>query len=838
MGCGYNLRTLHIAQNCPECGLPVERTLVPLKYADTAGDWLYDQVAGASYLALGWLALALAGLTTLFGQDLSIWALSIGGCLLLLGSAIMLAGPRCRRRTALFACAAAALVGGVLILMTPTGCPPPAVPALACVAALVGIAMLLPLRLVDQLAGQAGDDLTYAARATSLAMLPFGLIEIILLLQTVLDDGHATRWLSIMGLLFVVIASVQAYVCLQARTALLAVKRTQPPPPLPTVCTHPDLSTFLRPQAKTPRKPKPVLLGPPHDAAPPHAYGRTPIASDPALLDAEQRVCMDRNCLGCGYNLRTQSAAGRCPECGRPVADSIRSPRLADLDPLWLQSAADTIGVLGIALGLSAALWLAAAGMVLADLLRLGSLLGLPILMLFADMTACGAAILAFTRLPRRRNDLDRLWRKRRSIRFLLFAYVPVILASPLLAQSLAMERWLVTIGLAGVFGVACVTLFPFYLARLLMTTGERTLQRRLRLFGALFPLVFVAMIITGSRIGVIWSDSEFSVVMNIVLILCGLYLAAGAWLAWQVRARLCTALTVSRVYRSVAHADAAAADAPTRANPPPVCPGCGRPLPTAPAADCCPECGVPIDETGRPPIWERTPRGWYISVSVGALILGVTAGLVALAHLLAALQVGLFPMQTSAAWLQSIARTTDVCAALPAIIAIALLTRRNPAASPTAWYGDARRAARVLLLLVSLAALWWAYFWDIRAQSQLLFIGDTALFVAFWTFVLILAWLPLYAGQLLAAHSERRPRGIEIVAAATLGVLYALLLISQSRGLILGFDTLTGFAWRRAAIPFTLFGLLAGAHALIYLHVRRVLRWGNTDPLPTKAAP
>ena len=34
-------------------------------------------------------------------------------------------------------------------------------------------------------------------------------------------------------------------------------------------------------------------------------------------------ISVDLKCRACDYNLRTLSAAGRCPECGRPVADSV-----------------------------------------------------------------------------------------------------------------------------------------------------------------------------------------------------------------------------------------------------------------------------------------------------------------------------------------------------------------------------------------------------------------------------------------------------------------------------------------------------------------------------------
>jgi hypothetical protein len=42
------------------------------------------------------------------------------------------------------------------------------------------------------------------------------------------------------------------------------------------------------------------------------------------LLDTQRSIAADLACRECGYNLRTASSAGRCPECGSPVVDSVR----------------------------------------------------------------------------------------------------------------------------------------------------------------------------------------------------------------------------------------------------------------------------------------------------------------------------------------------------------------------------------------------------------------------------------------------------------------------------------------------------------------------------------
>lgn len=48
-------------------------------------------------------------------------------------------------------------------------------------------------------------------------------------------------------------------------------------------------------------------------------------------------VTEDTPCRRCGYNLKTLQADAKCPECGTPVADSLRGNRLRDADPQWIE---------------------------------------------------------------------------------------------------------------------------------------------------------------------------------------------------------------------------------------------------------------------------------------------------------------------------------------------------------------------------------------------------------------------------------------------------------------------------------------------------------------------
>ena len=58
-------------------------------------------------------------------------------------------------------------------------------------------------------------------------------------------------------------------------------------------------------------------------------------------------------CVGCGYDLRNLPIDGPCPECGRPIAESLGGRRLAAADSQWLTRL--TIGQSLVAWGLQLA---------------------------------------------------------------------------------------------------------------------------------------------------------------------------------------------------------------------------------------------------------------------------------------------------------------------------------------------------------------------------------------------------------------------------------------------------------------------------------------------------
>lgn len=88
--------------------------------------------------------------------------------------------------------------------------------------------------------------------------------------------------------------------------------------------------------------------------------GVCPDFVDASRLDDAGCVRDDALCVYCGYNLRTLAVGGRCPECGKPVAESVRSSLLKYANREWVENrvlsglslfvAALTMGLIGVAM--------------------------------------------------------------------------------------------------------------------------------------------------------------------------------------------------------------------------------------------------------------------------------------------------------------------------------------------------------------------------------------------------------------------------------------------------------------------------------------------------------
>src|SRR5438045_9729283 len=57
---------------------------------------------------------------------------------------------------------------------------------------------------------------------------------------------------------------------------------------------------------------------------------------DPISFPDAGLVTEDRPCSKCGYNLRTQSRRGNCPECNWPIAASLATDSFRDVSDNWL----------------------------------------------------------------------------------------------------------------------------------------------------------------------------------------------------------------------------------------------------------------------------------------------------------------------------------------------------------------------------------------------------------------------------------------------------------------------------------------------------------------------
>lgn len=64
------------------------------------------------------------------------------------------------------------------------------------------------------------------------------------------------------------------------------------------------------------------------------------------VMPASGVIENDVQCVKCGYNLRTLSMLGRCPECGTPVGLSLHGNLLRYADPQWVETLARGINLI------------------------------------------------------------------------------------------------------------------------------------------------------------------------------------------------------------------------------------------------------------------------------------------------------------------------------------------------------------------------------------------------------------------------------------------------------------------------------------------------------------
>src|SRR3954452_13588827 len=72
-----------------------------------------------------------------------------------------------------------------------------------------------------------------------------------------------------------------------------------------------------------------------------------PVNAGPSpAVDPAGNVISDVPCRRCSYNLRGLNYAGRCPECGTPVGQSVYGNLLRFSDPLWVDKLARGVNLI------------------------------------------------------------------------------------------------------------------------------------------------------------------------------------------------------------------------------------------------------------------------------------------------------------------------------------------------------------------------------------------------------------------------------------------------------------------------------------------------------------
>lgn len=80
--------------------------------------------------------------------------------------------------------------------------------------------------------------------------------------------------------------------------------------------------------------------------------GRTTASIPPGVIDADGVIAVDLPCRHCDYNLRGLHREGRCPECGKDIAESLAPELLRFAPPHYVRSVRDGVVFLLIPIAL------------------------------------------------------------------------------------------------------------------------------------------------------------------------------------------------------------------------------------------------------------------------------------------------------------------------------------------------------------------------------------------------------------------------------------------------------------------------------------------------------
>jgi uncharacterized membrane protein YhdT len=203
--------------------------------------------------------------------------------------------------------------------------------------------------------------------------------------------------------------------------------------------------------------------------------------SRPPILDGTGRVAVDLKCLNCGYNLRTQPVTGRCPECGHPVSESTRDPRLSRADPKWVVQLSLALLVI-ILCSTASVIWL-----VLVAIQDMGGYHSFDETCVFWPVLLSGVAVMialmAFTQRDPRRQRYPRPPLARSATRVTLLLLIALVLAAFLFRHSFT----IVSLTAMLVFAVGFLVLplvFLGHVADLMRRIPRDDVARRARVCG------------------------------------------------------------------------------------------------------------------------------------------------------------------------------------------------------------------------------------------------------------------------------------------------------------------------------------------------------------------
>lgn len=489
-------------------------------------------------------------------------------------------------------------------------------------------------------------------------------------------------------------------------------------------------------------------------AAPPHNAAALPAYVDASLLDAAQRVAVDRKCPACGYNVRTLHVAAHCPECNCPVADAIRSDDLRYANRGWLNNIVGGAAALTVAHAIFAATLLLCSGLVLLTHRRSDSLLSIVPCGIVVGCVTWFVGTFALT--AREPNTAQQDAPRRRSIRRYLLIMALTFVAAVVL-------RSIIGSVLAVVALVTFVAIFPLsvqYAADLLSRARDNNGMQRAKAVAA------AAIVIVGlGLIGAVAStaNDDRGIVFTLFALLPFALLSAAQAMCFRRLWRASSAcvqaarLARERVLRAAQHeipadVDPALLDVERRIDTDVCCQRCGHNLRHQHVAAGCPQCGEPVAASLPPP-----PKPASILPQVSCTVSGTNSLQIAFSLLTAACGlmvpaavVGDLNPGTPATLLFAVAVLAALAAVAPLMHGVLRLTR--PAAcGPDDPPPRGRRLLRVLLTLTVAAAAFAIGAARMLPPQSAVLLEIPALLIA-----AAFAWLlPRYVGHQLV-HADR----------------------------------------------------------------------------------